>query len=60
MIKRIRKIFYLTEELGDIFRFLWKNRIWWLIPIFLISCLLAILFLATEGTIIAPFVYTLF
>lgn len=47
--------------LSELFAFLWKRKMWWLMP--LIAMLLivgALLILATVSPAIAPFVYTLF
>lgn len=45
---------------GEIFEFLGHERLWWLIPPVIILLLLGILFVASHGTIIAPFIYPLF
>lgn len=42
----------------EICHFAWQNKAWWIIPIFLILTLLALLIAAGQGA--APFIYTLF
>jgi hypothetical protein len=49
---------HLGSLLGQMWRFAWSKKAWWLVP------LVVILLLATAivvvGTIAAPFIYTLF
>jgi len=50
------KIYMLYEFL----EFLKERKKWWLTPIFLFLLLFGALIILTEGTAIAPFIYTLF
>ncbi len=45
--------------LGEMIGFLKHNKKWWLLPIFVILALFAVLMLMS-GSAIAPFIYTLF
>ncbi len=45
---------------GEVFRFLWKRRLWWLMPMVLILVLFGLLLIFAQATGIAPFIYTLF
>lgn len=45
------------KELGQ---FMMENKKWWLMPILLVFLLLGTLIFLTQGTAVAPFVYTLF
>lgn len=44
----------------EYFEFLKENRNWWLIPIVVSLLLLGLLIVLTQGSAIAPFIYTLF
>ncbi len=44
----------------EIFEFLLRRKKYWIIPIVVILLGLAVLIILTEGSIIAPFIYTLF
>lgn len=44
----------------DLLKFLWKERLWWLIPMIVVLLLLAILLIFAQGSVLAPFIYTLF
>lgn len=46
--------------LGELLRFLWKRRLWWLIPMIIVLVLFAVLLVFAQGSSIAPFIYTLF
>jgi hypothetical protein len=46
--------------LGELLQFLWQRKLWWLIPLIVLVVLFAVLFIVTQGTAVAPFIYTLF
>jgi len=44
----------------ELFEFLMKKKKFWIIPIIIILLLIGFLIILTEGSAIAPFIYTLF
>ena len=44
----------------EIFEFLLKRKKYWILPIIIVLLLIGILLVVTEGSAIAPFIYTLF
>ncbi|HUS83683.1 MAG TPA: DUF5989 family protein [Anaerolineales bacterium] len=46
--------------LGELLLFLWKRKLWWLIPMIVVLILLVLLLVFAQGSAIAPFIYTLF
>ena len=48
------------ETLGELLRFLWKRRLWWLLPMIVMLVLFILLLIFAQGSAIAPFIYTLF
>jgi len=46
--------------LGELLRFLWRRKLWWLIPLIVMLILFVILLVAAQGSALAPFIYTLF
>lgn len=46
--------------IGNFMEFLWERKLWWMIPIFLILFLLGFILVMTQGSALAPFIYTLF
>lgn len=48
------------ELLGDLWGFMAQRKKFWLLPIILVLLLLGALIVLTQGSAIAPFIYTLF
>ncbi len=46
--------------LGELWEFIRHHKRYWLAPILIILVLVGILLVLTEGSAIAPFIYTLF
>ena len=46
--------------IAEFIEFLKHSKKWWLLPIILILLLLGALIILTQGSVVAPFVYTLF
>ncbi len=46
--------------LRELLVFLWRRRLWWLIPLVLVLVLFGILTISIAGSSIAPFIYSLF
>ncbi|MBN1897261.1 MAG: hypothetical protein JW827_00670 [Spirochaetes bacterium] len=46
--------------LGKLFQFLWKIRMWWMIPLIVVILLFALIIIFGQSSAIAPFIYTLF
>lgn len=46
--------------LGEMWQFIRLKKRYWLLPIIVILLLVAVLLLVTQGTAVAPFIYTLF
>jgi hypothetical protein len=46
--------------LNEVWGFLSVRKKWWLTPIVLILILLSVLIVLTSGSVVAPFIYTLF
>lgn len=54
------KIMGVVSLLKELAEFIWLKKIWWLLPLVIIFLLFGILLFMTEGSAIAPFIYTLF
>jgi hypothetical protein len=46
--------------MGELLAFLWKRKLWWLIPMVLVLLLFGMLLVFASTSSIAPFIYTLF
>ena len=59
-MKWIRSLKSRVSILNELFRFLWSQRLWWLIPLVMVLVIFGVLLLIAQSSPIAPFVYTLF
>ena len=50
----------IMSNLGLIWGFLRTRKKWWLTPIIVFLLLLSFLIVATQGSAVAPFIYTIF
>ena len=48
------------ELLKDLWGFLKERKKFWLLPIIIVLLLLSVLIVLTQGSAVAPFIYTLF
>ena len=46
--------------LGELWRFMRTRKKFWLLPIFVVLGLFGVLLVLTQGSAVAPFIYTLF
>jgi Family of unknown function (DUF5989) len=44
----------------EFFGFLWRQRLWWMIPMVAVTFLLGVLLVVGQSSALAPFIYTLF
>ncbi len=57
MIRRTLLKLWILKEL---FTFLWRRKLWWLIPLVLVVVLLGLLAVFAQTSPLAPFIYPLF
>lgn len=48
------------ELIGELWRFMRVRKKFWLLPIFIVTGLFGGLLVLTQGTAVAPFIYTIF
>jgi hypothetical protein len=46
--------------LAELFGFMWRQRLWWMIPMVTVTFALGLLLLLGQSSALAPFIYTLF
>jgi hypothetical protein len=44
----------------ELLMFLWKRKLWWLMPVIIVLVLFGLLLLFTQSSAVAPFIYSLF
>ncbi len=59
-MKRRERLLQRLGIVGELLSFLWKRRLWWIIPLILMLLLLTGVLVLAEGSAIAPFIYSLF
>jgi hypothetical protein len=60
MKKLLKKTKARFAILGELWAYMKARKKWWLGPIFLVLILLGLLIILTQGSALAPFIYTLF
>lgn len=45
---------------GELLRFLWKRKLWWMIPMIVFLMLFGFLIIFSQSSALAPFIYSLF
>jgi len=56
----MKQLFSRLSILVELLHFLWRRRLWWIIPMIVVLVLLLALLVFAQGSAIAPFIYTLF
>jgi len=46
--------------IGEFFGFLWRQKLWWMIPMFAVIFVFGLLLVLGQSSALAPFIYTLF
>ncbi len=59
-MKFLKNFFSKLSIFGKLWAFMRIRKKWWLGPLILIIVLLSLVIVLTEGSAIAPFIYTLF
>ncbi|MFI5347960.1 MAG: DUF5989 family protein [Elusimicrobiota bacterium] len=57
---RVRDAVRRMGVVGDLLAFLWRERLWWMIPMLIALILVALLVILGSNPAVAPFVYVLF
>ena len=45
---------------AELKEFLWKRKLWWMIPLFIILVLFGLFIIFAQQSAVAPFIYVLF
>ena len=45
---------------GELLRFLWARKLWWLIPMIIALFVFGVIFILSASGVLSPFIYTLF
>ena len=56
----MKKLLGRFRILGELMAFLWKKKLWWLIPLVVLLLIIGFLLIFAQSSSIAPFIYSLF
>ncbi len=56
----IKKLISKLGIMRELLVFLWQRKLWWMIPMIIVLILFGLLLIFTQGSAVAPFIYTLF
>ena len=56
----VKRVAAKLSIMGELLVFFWERKLWWMIPMGAVLLLFGLLIVFTQGTAVAPFVYTLF
>ncbi|HCK09730.1 MAG TPA: hypothetical protein DHW45_07625 [Candidatus Latescibacteria bacterium] len=56
----VKRVAAKLSIMGELLVFFWERKLWWMIPMVAVLLLFGLLIVFTQGTAVAPFVYTLF
>jgi len=59
-MNKIKKVASKFRTLKELFSFLWKNKLWWMMPIIIIFILLGLFIWLAQSSAVVPFIYALF
>jgi len=60
MAKWVKRLKGYGSIVSELLGFLWKQKLWWLIPALVVLLVLGLLLVFAQSTPLAPFIYTLF
>lgn len=55
-----KRFFLKSGIIKELLSYLWKERLWWMIPMITVLILLGVLMIFAQSSPAAPFIYTLF
>ena len=55
-----RSMFSNVGIVGELLNFLWKRKLWWLIPMVAVLLIFGLLLIVASASGVGPFIYTLF
>jgi len=56
----LKGLFLKSGIVKELLSYLWKERLWWMIPMMIVLVLLGVLMIFAQSSPAAPFIYTLF
>ena len=60
MIQFFKNMFSNVGIVGEVLRFLWARKLWWLIPMIVVLLVFGVLIIFASSSGLGPLIYTLF
>ncbi|HIC87873.1 MAG TPA: hypothetical protein EYP04_00470 [Anaerolineae bacterium] len=60
MSRRMRSAAARLRLMSEMLGFLWRRKLWWMIPMVTVLLLFGLLIVLAQSTVVGPFIYTLF
>ncbi|MCX7697942.1 MAG: DUF5989 family protein [Candidatus Goldbacteria bacterium] len=55
-----KRFFLRLFIIKNLFKFLWQNKLWWMIPLIFILIIFFVILIFAQGSPLGPFIYTIF
>ncbi len=59
-MKRLEGLLTRMKIAGELVRFLWERKLWWMIPMIAVLLGFALILIFAQSSAVGPFIYTLF
>lgn len=59
-VAKLAEIFHRAGIIGEFFGYLWRQKLWWMMPMFFVIFLFGLLLILGQSSALAPFIYTIF
>jgi uncharacterized membrane protein len=61
MLEKVKSNFLLRfKVISFLLRYLWKNKMWWLIPLMIVVLIFGLILILGQTTPLGPLIYTIF
>jgi uncharacterized membrane protein len=61
MLEKFKSNFIIRfKVIGFLLRYLWKNKMWWLIPLMIVVLIFGLILILGQTTPLGPLIYTIF
>lgn len=59
-MNKVNKLLSRGSTVRELLSFLWREKLWWLLPMVVVLVAVGALLVFAQGSAVAPFIYTLF
>ena len=59
-VKKLAETSHRVGIIGESLTYLWRQKLWWMMPMFVVIFLFGLLLILGQSSALAPFIYTIF